>query len=146
MCPLLRGPWRWWSIYTIKPRATKQLSTRRFCRTSLRYPDTAHLTSWYVFCSSILLSLLSASIQTWQCFQLPIHLSSSTLFRYFNSLSRFWLLLHLQVTSDPKETVKLKRTVYVLCKSVQVIVQTNHLYTLNVSSMERTDKLNIGSI
>lgn len=33
-----------------------------------------------------------------------------------------------------------------LCKNVQVIVHINYSYTLNISSREGTDELNIGSI
>lgn len=130
-----------------KTACHKAVINEKVLQNIIKVSDTAHLT-WWVYCSSILLNLLATSIYTWQYFQLPICLSSDSLLRYLNSLSRFWLVLHLQVASDPKAvvTVKLKRTVFVLCKNVPVIVQTNLPYTLNVTSKERTDKLNIGSI
>lgn len=115
-----------------KTACHKAVINEKVLQNIIKVSDTAQLTSWQGYCSSILLGLLSTSTQTWQYFQLPIHLSSGSLLRYFNSLSRFWILLHLQITSDPKAliTVKLKRTVFVFCKNVQVIVQTNHSYTL----------------
>lgn len=129
-----------------KTACHKAVINEKVLQNIIKVCDTAHQptrsTPAAFFLASSLLSSKHGSI--FSC----LFIKAAALFRFFSSLSRFWFLLRLQVTSDPKAvvTMKLKRAVFILGKNVQVMVQTNHSYTLNVSSKERTNKLNIGSI